>query len=71
MVVDVEHPTMGIARLLGLPVKFSETPGQVTAPPLLGQHTAEVLGEMGVDDTEMARLEEAEVIARAEMAATR
>jgi glutaryl-CoA transferase len=27
MVVDVEHPTMGVARLLGLPVKFSDTPG--------------------------------------------
>jgi crotonobetainyl-CoA:carnitine CoA-transferase CaiB-like acyl-CoA transferase len=69
MVVDVPHPTMGVARLLGLPVKFSDTPGQVLAPPLLGQHTADVLRELGLDEREMERLEESGVIARAEQAA--
>ena len=70
MVVEVDHPTMGVARLLGLPVKFTDTPGQVTAPPLLGQHTAEVLGELGIESAEMARLEDAGVIMQAGQPAT-
>jgi crotonobetainyl-CoA:carnitine CoA-transferase CaiB-like acyl-CoA transferase len=69
MVVEVEHPTMGVARLLGLPVKFSDTPGQVFAPPLLGQHTAEVLADLGLDVAELERLEAAGVIIRAEQPA--
>ncbi len=45
MVQEIEHPTAGTVRLLGIPVKFSETPGEIRlAPPLLGQHTDEVLG---------------------------
>jgi crotonobetainyl-CoA:carnitine CoA-transferase CaiB-like acyl-CoA transferase len=66
MVVEVDHPTMGVARLLGLPVKFSDTPGQVLAPPLLGQHTADVLRELGLDEAEIERLEASRVIARTE-----
>jgi len=47
MVVEVDHPTIGKLKVLGVPFKFSETPAQIkSAPPLLGQHTAEVLGEM-------------------------
>ena len=45
MVVEVPHPTAGSIRLTGLPVKFSGTPASIRlAPPLLGQHTAEVFG---------------------------
>jgi crotonobetainyl-CoA:carnitine CoA-transferase CaiB-like acyl-CoA transferase len=44
MVASVDHPTIGAVRLLGTPVKLSETPGAVrSAPPTLGQHTATVL----------------------------
>ncbi len=44
MVITVDHPSIGPLRVLGLPVKLSDTPGSVrTAPPLLGQHTASVL----------------------------
>jgi len=47
MVVEVDHPTAGKLKLLGVPYKFSETPAEVkTAPPLLGQHTEEVLGQL-------------------------
>ena len=51
MVAPVEHATIGALRLLGIPVKLSETPGAVrTAPPTLGQHTASVLtGDLGLD----------------------
>jgi crotonobetainyl-CoA:carnitine CoA-transferase CaiB-like acyl-CoA transferase len=44
MIASVDHPSIGALRVLGVPVKLSETPGSVRmAPPLLGQHTAAVL----------------------------
>ena len=44
MLVEVEHPTAGTVRMAGIPVKFSATPASVRLPPpLLGQHTEEVL----------------------------
>ena len=47
MVADVPHPTIGSVRLTGIPIKFSETPGTVRRhPPLLGEHTDEVLREV-------------------------
>ncbi len=48
MVLEVDHPTVGCHRVLGLPVKLSATPAAVRGPaPLLGQHTEEVLRELG------------------------
>ncbi len=50
MVEEVEHPVEGLVRTLGFPVKLSRTPARMRLPPpLLGQHTAEVLGELGVE----------------------
>ncbi|MGH7845942.1 MAG: CaiB/BaiF CoA transferase family protein [Candidatus Binatia bacterium] len=44
MLVEVEHPTAGAVRMAGIPVKFSTTPASIRLPPpLLGQHTEEVL----------------------------
>jgi crotonobetainyl-CoA:carnitine CoA-transferase CaiB-like acyl-CoA transferase len=44
MLVEVEHPTAGTVRMAGIPVKFSTTPASIRLPPpLLGQHTEEVL----------------------------
>ncbi|MGD8413859.1 MAG: CoA transferase [Candidatus Latescibacterota bacterium] len=44
MVAEVPHPTIGSLKLVGLPIKYSETPGEVTLPPpLLGEHTEEIL----------------------------
>ncbi len=49
MILSVEHPKAGTVRLAGFPYKFSETPAAVhRPPPLLGQHTEEVLSELGV-----------------------
>jgi crotonobetainyl-CoA:carnitine CoA-transferase CaiB-like acyl-CoA transferase len=54
MVIDVDHATLGKVRTLGLPVKFSDTPGGVRhGAPLLGQHTREVLREFGFADAEI------------------
>jgi crotonobetainyl-CoA:carnitine CoA-transferase CaiB-like acyl-CoA transferase len=44
MLVEVAHPTAGAVRMAGIPVKFSATPASVRLPPpLLGEHTEEVL----------------------------
>ena len=51
MVVSVDHPTAGAVPLTGVPFKLSETPGTVrSAPPLAGQHQAEILAWLGIDD---------------------
>jgi crotonobetainyl-CoA:carnitine CoA-transferase CaiB-like acyl-CoA transferase len=50
MVVETEHPKAGRTRAIGLPIKFSDTPGAVTRPaPLLGEHTREILESLGYD----------------------
>jgi crotonobetainyl-CoA:carnitine CoA-transferase CaiB-like acyl-CoA transferase len=50
MVETVAHPTLGELRLPGIPFKLSASPASVrSAPPLLGQHTDEVLGWLGYD----------------------
>jgi succinate--hydroxymethylglutarate CoA-transferase len=47
MIQEVRHPTIGTLRLAGVPIKYSETPGRVRlAPPLLGQHTDEILASV-------------------------
>src|SRR3954452_15119463 len=57
MVVEMEQPELGAVRLLGLPVKLSRTPGDATRPaPALGEHTADVLGEAGFSEDEVAAL---------------
>ena len=54
MVVETEHKTLGKVKSLGLPVKFSSTPGKVrTGAPLFGQHTREVLSEVGFSPEEI------------------
>jgi crotonobetainyl-CoA:carnitine CoA-transferase CaiB-like acyl-CoA transferase len=46
MIVSLDHPTAGPIRVTGVPIKLSDTPGEVhSAPPTLGQHTTEVLGD--------------------------
>ncbi len=57
MVPSVEHPIAGTVQTIGLPIKFHQTPGKVaTASPLFGQHTAEVLAELGYSQADIEAL---------------
>jgi crotonobetainyl-CoA:carnitine CoA-transferase CaiB-like acyl-CoA transferase len=59
MVVEVKHSTVGPVKTIGLPVKFSGTPGKVrTGAPAYGEHTREVLREYGFSDDEIVSLEQ-------------
>jgi formyl-CoA transferase/CoA:oxalate CoA-transferase len=64
MVAVVDHPALGPIRMLGLPVKLSETPGVVrTHPPRLGEHTRLVLQEdLNVDEKQIRELSDRGVI---------
>jgi crotonobetainyl-CoA:carnitine CoA-transferase CaiB-like acyl-CoA transferase len=57
MVVATDHPVAGRVKTLGLPVKFSHTPGSIRRPaPLLGEHAAAILGDLGYQEAEVADL---------------
>ncbi len=56
----VPHPTLGEVDQTGFPYALSETPCEIRhAPPVLGQHTADVLHELGYDDEQIGRMREA------------
>lgn len=50
MYLEVEHPEVGKVPMVGIPIKLSDTPGRVKSlGPYLGQHTDQILGELGYD----------------------
>lgn len=63
MVLEMPHPTAGKVRMTGFPYKFSETPATLRrAPPLLGQHTDEVLKECGYTDEQISSMRADKVV---------
>lgn len=64
MLVEIEHPEAGLLRMAGIPYALSDTPGQIRlAPPLLGQHTDEVLRErLGLTVDEISNMRQNGVI---------
>lgn len=64
MVKEVEHPTCGPMKLVNTPVKYSYSePSIRTPPPLLGQHTDEVLTEiLGMEASEIRTLKQEGVV---------
>ena len=70
MVVEARHTKLGAVKTIGLPVKFSATPGGVRrGAPLYGEHTREVLREHGFSDAEIDRLARAGAIVVADIGA--
>jgi len=58
----VDHPARGKYLTVGNPIKLSDSPTEVTRSPLLGEHTVEVLGQLGYSPEEVAQLREQRVI---------
>ena len=57
MIVETNHPKAGKVKTLGLPVKFSATPGGITRPaPLLGQHSRAILAEIGYNEQQIEQM---------------
>lgn len=69
MVVTLEHPERGTLRMVAPPIKFKKTPAiPHVAPPLLGQHTEEVLLRLGYTRQEIESLVERRVVKTASLA---
>lgn len=63
MLVEIEHPEVGMLKMAGIPYDLSATPATIRlAPPTLGQHTDEVLCELGRTPDDIQRLREGGVI---------
>jgi len=61
-IVEVDHPTRGKYLTVGNPIKMSDSPTEVTRSPLLGEHTSEVLAELGFSASEIDALRAEKVI---------
>ncbi|HEX5529146.1 MAG TPA: CoA transferase, partial [Methylomirabilota bacterium] len=64
MIVEMRHPVHGIVKQFGQPIKLSATPGTMrTVAPHTGEHTDQVLGELGLPDAEIRNLREKKIVA--------
>jgi crotonobetainyl-CoA:carnitine CoA-transferase CaiB-like acyl-CoA transferase len=63
MVMEIDHPRVGKIKHVGIPIKLSDTPGAVRRlPPLQGEHTNEILKELGYSQQDIERLRTKEAI---------
>ncbi len=64
MVEELEHPSAGKIKVTGIPWKLMDTPLKIQgAPPMLGQHTDEVLRSLGYSAGDVAALKESKIVA--------
>jgi crotonobetainyl-CoA:carnitine CoA-transferase CaiB-like acyl-CoA transferase len=64
MVITMQHPAEGEIRGLGIPVKLSDTPGEIRRPaPMLGEHTDELLAGLGYSAADISALREQGAVA--------
>jgi formyl-CoA transferase len=56
IVVTVEHRERGAFKTIGCPIALSDSPVEVKSSPLLGEHTREILNELGHDDADIEQL---------------
>lgn len=63
MLQTITHPTAGELKMIGIPLKFQHTPGSIERhPPLLGEHTDEILQQLGHNIQEIQQLREMNVV---------
>ena len=61
-VVEVEQKERGTYLTVGSPIKFSSFTPEITGAPLLGEHTDEVLAELGYDADQIAQLHAKKIV---------
>jgi crotonobetainyl-CoA:carnitine CoA-transferase CaiB-like acyl-CoA transferase len=63
MIFEMNHPRLGTIKQIGFPIKLSESPARADkAPPDLGQHTEEILKELGYSDEEIAHFRQQTIV---------
>ena len=63
MVQTLDHSTAGKIKVTGVPIKLSETPGEIlTAPPVLGQHTEDILIKLGYNEEDIESMYQEKII---------
>jgi formyl-CoA transferase len=63
MIVDIDYPARGTYKTVGCPVKLSDSPAELSRPPLLGEHTDALLNELcGIGPEEVKQLHDDGVV---------